>query len=188
MKKPPPLDDLEMHELLRLLYPEHIRSDEDQYYELSQDACEVTIDLGDGFEVTLADLLARAIRALRPAHAADQWREAVEEMFAVNHIAMPEDPREAIKKLIATEVRDALDPTISSAAAALVQAGVPDDIVNDAQRYRWLRKSLPAGQGSLTVTLDDRCNGCFNKPVFMDSLDAAIDAAMLAAAKQGGSA
>ena len=136
MKKPPPLDDLEMHELLRLLYPEHIRSDEDQYYELSQDACEVTIDLGDGFEVTLADLLARAIRALRPAHAADQWREAVEEMFAVNHIAMPEDPREAIKKLIATEVRDALDPTISSAAAALVQAGVPDDVRKDAKRLR----------------------------------------------------
>lgn len=66
---------------------------------------------------------ARAILALRPAQAADQWREAVEERFAVNQTDMPEDPREAIKKLIATEVRDALDPTISSAAAALAQAG-----------------------------------------------------------------
>lgn len=54
----------------------------------------------------------------------------------------------------------------------------------DAERYRWLRKSLPAGQGSLTVTLDDRRNGCFNKPVFMESMDAAIDAAR----KEGGAA
>lgn len=67
-----------------------------------------------------------ACAALRPAQAGDQWREAVEEQFSVNHTDMPEDPREAIKKLIATEVRDALDPTISSAAAALAQAGVPD--------------------------------------------------------------
>ena len=66
MKKPQPLDDLEMHELLRLLYPEHIRSDEDQYFELSQDACEVTIDLGDGFEATLADLLARVAMLTMP--------------------------------------------------------------------------------------------------------------------------
>ena len=66
MKKPQPLDDLEMHELLRLLYPEHIRSDEDQYFELSQDACDASIDLGDGFEVTLADLLARAAMLTMP--------------------------------------------------------------------------------------------------------------------------
>lgn len=61
--------------------------------------------------------------------------------------------------------------------------GVPDDVVKDAERYRWLRKSLPAGQGSLTVLLDDRCNGCFQRPVFMGSLDSAIDAAMLTAAQ-----
>lgn len=59
--------------------------------------------------------------------------------------------------------------------------GVPDDVARDAERYRWLRNSLPAGQGSLTVLLDDRRNGCFNKPLFMGQLDAAIDAAMLAA-------
>ncbi|RTL06116.1 hypothetical protein EKK58_06245 [Candidatus Dependentiae bacterium] len=51
MKKPHALDDLEMHELLRLLYPEHIRSDDDDYFELSQQACESMVDLGDGFEV-----------------------------------------------------------------------------------------------------------------------------------------
>ena len=66
MKKPQPLDDLEMHELLRLLYPEHIRSDEDQYFELSQDACEASVDLGDGFEVPLADLLARVAMLTMP--------------------------------------------------------------------------------------------------------------------------
>lgn len=66
MKKPHPLDDLEMHELLRLLYPEHIRSDEDQYFELSQNACEQVIDLGDGFKVTLADLLGRVAMLTMP--------------------------------------------------------------------------------------------------------------------------
>lgn len=66
MNAPTPLDDLEMHEVLSLIYPEHIRSDEDQYFELSQDACEQVIDLGDGFEVTLADLLGRVAMLTMP--------------------------------------------------------------------------------------------------------------------------
>lgn len=66
MKKPEPLDDLEMHELLRLLYPEHIRSDDDAYFELSQQACEATVDLGGGFEVPLSDLLARVSMLTMP--------------------------------------------------------------------------------------------------------------------------
>ena len=74
---------------------------------------------------------ARAILALRPAQAGDQWREAVEEQFAVNHLDMPEDPREAIKKLIATEVRDALDPTISSAAAEIGKSMLPAEHTTD---------------------------------------------------------
>ena len=61
-----PLDDLEMHDLLRLLYPEHIRSDEDIYFELSQYACEQVIDLGDGVKVTLADLLGRVVMLTMP--------------------------------------------------------------------------------------------------------------------------
>ena len=68
------------------------------------------------------------------------------------------------------------------------QTGVQDAVVRDAERYRWLRKSLPAGQGSLTVLLDDRCNGAFHKAVFMESLDAAIDAAMTASRSQEGKA
>ena len=66
MKKPKPLDDLEMHEVLRLIYPQHIRSDDDAYFELSADACETTVDLGDGFEVTLADLLGRVAMVTMP--------------------------------------------------------------------------------------------------------------------------
>lgn len=62
-----PLDDLEMHELLRLIYPDHIRNDEDQYFELSQAICdEATVDLGDGFKVTLADLLGRVVMLTPP--------------------------------------------------------------------------------------------------------------------------
>lgn len=57
-----PLDDLEMHDLLRLIYPEHIRSDDDHYCELSSTiTAETTVDLGDGFEPTLADLLGRVV-------------------------------------------------------------------------------------------------------------------------------
>ena len=65
--KTQPLDDLEMHELLALIYPEHIQSDEDQYFELSQEVCEsATVDLGDGFQVTLADLLGRVVMLTMP--------------------------------------------------------------------------------------------------------------------------
>lgn len=66
MSKLQPLDDLEMHELLRLMYPEHIRSDDDAYFELSQQACESIVDLGDGFEVPLPELLARVAMLTMP--------------------------------------------------------------------------------------------------------------------------
>ncbi len=36
-KQPKPLTSLEMHELLHLIYPEHIRSDADEYFELSSE-------------------------------------------------------------------------------------------------------------------------------------------------------
>ena len=69
--KAKPLDDLEMHELLQLLYPEHIRSDEDKYFELSCYICEqTTVDLGDGFEPTLADLLGRVVMLTMPMESA----------------------------------------------------------------------------------------------------------------------
>lgn len=62
-----PLDDLEMHELLRLLYPEHIRTDDDEDFELSQSICmNTTVDLGDGFQPTLADLLGRVVMLTMP--------------------------------------------------------------------------------------------------------------------------
>lgn len=61
------LDTLEMHDLLRLIYPDHIRSDEDEYYELSSEICDyATVDLGDGFEVRLADLLGRVVMLTMP--------------------------------------------------------------------------------------------------------------------------
>ena len=66
MKKPELLDELEMHDLLRLLYPEHIKSDDDEYYELSQEACMSVVDIGGGFEVDLPDLLARMVMLAAP--------------------------------------------------------------------------------------------------------------------------
>lgn len=102
----------------------------------------------------------------------NQWREAVEEQFSVNHTDMPEDPREAIKKLISTEVRDALDPTISSAAVALAQAGVPDAH----------KKAMAA--------LLDFAQTVGGSSSFWDDVWPEHDAAMLAAApnKEGGAA
>lgn len=61
MENSKPLDDLEMHEILRLIYPQHIKSDEDEYFEASQDVCEVWVPLGDGVKVELADLLGRVV-------------------------------------------------------------------------------------------------------------------------------
>lgn len=71
MKNTRPLDDLEMHELLRLIYPQHIRSDDDEYFDLSADVCDNTmIDLGDGFEVSLAELLGRVVMMTMPMQSA----------------------------------------------------------------------------------------------------------------------
>ena len=66
MHKTKPLTDIEMHEILRLIYPEHIRNDDDEYFELSSEACEATIDLGDGYKVTLADLLGKIVMLTMP--------------------------------------------------------------------------------------------------------------------------
>ena len=61
-----PLDDLEMHDLLRLTYPEHIKSDDDEYFELSKEIGEQSIDLGDGVSVELAEFLGRVVMLTMP--------------------------------------------------------------------------------------------------------------------------
>lgn len=66
MENSEPLDDLEMHEILRLIYPQHIQSDEDEYFEASRDVCRVWVPLGDGVEVELADLLGRVVMLTMP--------------------------------------------------------------------------------------------------------------------------
>ncbi|MFA7031829.1 MAG: hypothetical protein WC153_06230 [Candidatus Methanomethylophilaceae archaeon] len=80
--KPQPLDDLEMHELLRLVYPEHIRSDDDAYFELSSEACESPVYLGDGVEVTLAQLLGRVVMLTMPMQSGltGQWSHCLGEV------------------------------------------------------------------------------------------------------------
>lgn len=62
-----PLYPLEMHDLLRLIYPEHIRSDDNEDFDLSSEICDnATVDLGNGFEVGLADLLGRVVMLTMP--------------------------------------------------------------------------------------------------------------------------
>lgn len=62
---------------------------------------------------------------------------------------------------------------------------VPGDVVRDAERYRYLRSHcLCAGHGSITVFLDDR-HGTGNraKPLHLEEMDVAIDAAIAATKK-----
>ena len=66
MKKAKPLDDLEIHELLSLIYPEHIKSDDDEYFNLSQEIGETEIPLSDGDTCTLAELLGRVVMLTMP--------------------------------------------------------------------------------------------------------------------------
>lgn len=76
-------------------------------------------------------------------------------------------------------IRDAIDADRTARASA-------ESAERDAERYRWLRAPrLAAGQGSITVELDDRANGDFSRSIFLADLDSAIDAALAA---QGGKA
>ena len=94
MKKAIPLDSLEMHELLRLIYPEHIRSDDDEYYDLSAEVADgCMVNLGDGVEVPLAELLARVCKLTMPMQSplSKTWTHALGHMIlkdgAINMIA-----------------------------------------------------------------------------------------------------
>ena len=94
MKKVIPLDSLEMHELLRLTYPEHIKSDDDEDFDRSaQVADECMVNLGDGVEVPLAELLARVCTLTMPMQSplSKTWTHALGHMTlkdgAVNMIA-----------------------------------------------------------------------------------------------------
>ena len=77
------------------------------------------------------------------------------------------------------QVLDDFIGNMDAAADALVaQAREIEGLRKDAERYRWLREpSLAAGQGSITVELDDRANGHFSRSIFLAELDATIDAA-----------
>ena len=67
------------------------------------------------------------------------------------------------------------------------QAGVPDDIVKDAQRYRWLRDN--GGDWAVCSWGEDDGGAWFRDSRPPTVVDRAIDAAMLAAApKEGGNA
>lgn len=87
MKKVIPLDSLEMHELLRLTYPEHIKSDDDEDFDRSAEiADECMVNLGDGVEVPLAELLARVCTLTMPMQSplSKTWTHALGEMTLSN--------------------------------------------------------------------------------------------------------
>ena len=58
------------------------------------------------------------------------WREAVDDALTILHASTPEDPREAVMKLVALECQIALDPDVSQQAAALVQRGRDDGLAS----------------------------------------------------------
>ena len=94
MNKVIPLDSLEMHDLLRLIYPEHIKSDDDEDFDQSaQVADECVVNLGDGVEVPLVELLARVCTLTMPMQSplSKTWTHALGHMTlkdgAINMIA-----------------------------------------------------------------------------------------------------
>lgn len=52
-----------------------------------------------------------------------QWRDVADDMLTVVHEVASDDPRESIDRLINWHVQVALDPAVSSDAAALVEVG-----------------------------------------------------------------
>lgn len=52
-----------------------------------------------------------------------QWRDVADDMLTVLHEVASDDPRESIDRLINWHVQVALDPAVSSDAAALVEVG-----------------------------------------------------------------
>jgi hypothetical protein len=104
------------------------------------------------------------------------WRDAVIEQLESWHIYVPaiheNSPRLAIKALVNIETQTALDPKVSSQAAALAAGAVPDERDKvDAQRYRWLADCNNYEAG-LALIIDPKLTE--------QALGAAIDAAILA--------
>lgn len=64
--QPKPLTDLEMHDLLRIVCPEHIMSDADHHFEMSAEMVDYPIDFGYGFKMSLSNLLARVCMCAMP--------------------------------------------------------------------------------------------------------------------------
>jgi hypothetical protein len=62
-------------------------------------------------------------------------------------------------------------------AAQAGQVAVPEDVVRDAARYRWIRGS----ETDIASVIDKECSPGMWEYKAADELDAAIDAAMLAA-------
>ena len=95
-----------------------------------------------GFAAEIAEAIA-ARSALSAQAVPNPWRDAVIEQLESWHIYVPaiheNSPRLAIKALVNIETQTALDPKVSSQAAALAAGAVPDERDKvDAQRYRWL--------------------------------------------------
>ncbi len=86
----------------------------------------------------------------------DAWRAAVDDMLTVCHEVASDDPRESINRLINWHVSVALDPTVSSDAAALVQAGREQagDDARDAGRWISVKDQLPEKFVEVLIAFD----------------------------------
>jgi hypothetical protein len=130
-----------------------------------------------GFAAEIAEAIA-ARAALSAQAVPNPWRDAVIEQLESWHIYVPaiheNSPRLAIKALVNIETQAALDPKVSSQAAALAAGAVPDERDKvDAQRYRWLREQNDDDFAFAVVK-----NPHFDVYESPEELDAAIDAAM----------
>lgn len=134
-----------------------------------------------GFAAEIAEAIA-ARAALSAQAVPNPWRDAVIEQLESWHIYVPaiheNSPRLAIKALVNIETQAALDPKVSSQAAALAAGAVPDERDKvDAERYRWLMDNCTLGIKQNGVGWSLNTSACV-APDCIKDVGAAIDAAM----------
>jgi hypothetical protein len=58
------------------------------------------------------------------------WKRAVEDALMLWSMSCPDDPREALNRLLVQEAAVALDPAVSAEARALIQRGITQSIAS----------------------------------------------------------
>lgn len=86
-------------------------------------------------------------------------QDVMQERFDLLHLSMPDDPREAVSKLIYAETAIALDPLVSGAAEALIQRGRDEQQPSGGEVVAWAVVGRDGGVHSTKTSREsaERC-------------------------------